>query len=218
MVNKYDIFLSYRRNGGYVTAKHLYDLLSRDGYNVSFDIDTLRNGDFDVELLKRIDECTDFIVILNKDVFVRTLDQSVNIKQDWLRNELAYALEKGKNVIPIMLEGFTEFPENLPADIARVHDRVGFQLAVGENQAQTHAGTEFFGEKHLGIAQFTKAAAGRNDSHAASHIAGNTSLADRAAGRALAFGDCREVRNGFPSVIFDEAAELIGKSRAEQRV
>ena len=125
MVNKYDIFLSYRRNGGYVTAKHLYDLLSRDGYNVSFDIDTLRNGDFDVELLKRIDECTDFIVILNKDVFVRTLDQSVNIKQDWLRNELAYALEKGKNVIPIMLEGFTEFPENLPADIARVQKKNG---------------------------------------------------------------------------------------------
>ena len=125
MTNKYDIFLSYRRKGGYVTAKHLYDLLSRDGYNVSFDIDTLRNGDFDVELLKRIDECTDFIVILNKDVFARTLDQSVDIKQDWLRNELAYALKKGKNVIPIMLEGFTEFPENLPADIARVQKKNG---------------------------------------------------------------------------------------------
>ena len=33
----YNIFLSYRRKGGYETAKHLYDLLSRDGYKVSFD-------------------------------------------------------------------------------------------------------------------------------------------------------------------------------------
>ena len=50
----YDIFISYRREGGYETAKHLYDLLNRDGYKVSFDIDTLRNGDFDIELYKRI--------------------------------------------------------------------------------------------------------------------------------------------------------------------
>ena len=45
--NKYDIFISYRREGGYDTAKHLNDLLVRDGYRVSFDIDTLRNGPFD---------------------------------------------------------------------------------------------------------------------------------------------------------------------------
>ena len=41
----YDIFISYRRRGGFETAKHLYDLLTKDGYRVSFDIDTLRNGD-----------------------------------------------------------------------------------------------------------------------------------------------------------------------------
>ena len=46
----YDIFISYRREGGYDTAKHLNDLLVRDGYIVSFDIDTLRSGDFDTQL------------------------------------------------------------------------------------------------------------------------------------------------------------------------
>ncbi len=39
---EFDIFISYRRDGGYETAKHLYDLLTRDGYKVSFDLDTLR--------------------------------------------------------------------------------------------------------------------------------------------------------------------------------
>ena len=63
---KYDIFISYRRKGGYETAKHLYDLFSKDGYRVSFDLDTLRNGDFDQALLKRIDQCSDFILILSK--------------------------------------------------------------------------------------------------------------------------------------------------------
>ena len=33
----YDIFISYRREGGYETARHIYDLLKRDGYSVSFD-------------------------------------------------------------------------------------------------------------------------------------------------------------------------------------
>lgn len=121
----YDIFISYRRVGGYETAKHLYDLLSRDGYSVSFDIDTLRNGDFDVELLKRVEECTDFVLILNKGAFDRTIDPNFDPQKDWLRQELAHALKLGKNIIPIMLNGFTEFPDNLPADVARVQKKNG---------------------------------------------------------------------------------------------
>lgn len=121
----YDIFISYRRIGGYETAKHLFDLLSRDGYNVSFDIDTLRNGDFDVELLKRVEECTDFILILNQGAFDRTIDPNFDPQKDWLRQELAHALKLGKNIIPIMLNGFTEFPDNLPTDVARVQKKNG---------------------------------------------------------------------------------------------
>ena len=121
----YDIFISYRRIGGYETAKHLFDLLSRDGYSVSFDIDTLRNGDFDVELLKRVEECTDFILILNQGAFDRTIDPNFDPQKDWLRQELAHALKLDKNVIPIMLNGFTEFPDNLPTDIARVQKKNG---------------------------------------------------------------------------------------------
>jgi hypothetical protein len=40
----------YRRKDGFATANHLYGLLKGDGYRVSFDIDTLRSGDFDTEL------------------------------------------------------------------------------------------------------------------------------------------------------------------------
>lgn len=116
----YDIFISYRRKGGYQTAKHLYDLLTRDGYRVSFDIDTLRNGEFDTALLRRVDACTDFILILDRDAFARSVDPAFPRSKDWLRNELAHALERKKNVVPIMLEGFSSFPDNLPADIARV--------------------------------------------------------------------------------------------------
>ena len=122
---KYDIFISYRREGGYDTAKHLNDLLVRDGYKVSFDIDTLRNGDFDTQLLERIDQCKDFILIIDQHAFDRTLDPNFNPKNDWMRCELAYALKKDKNIIPVFLSGVTSFPANLPEDIVGVTKKNG---------------------------------------------------------------------------------------------
>lgn len=122
---KYDIFISYRREGGYDTAKHLNDLLVRDGYRVSFDIDTLRNGDFDVQLLERIEECKDFILIVDKHAFDRTLDPDFDPQKDWLRCELAHALMHNINIIPIFLAGINSFPDNLPNDIAYVARRNG---------------------------------------------------------------------------------------------
>lgn len=124
-MNYYDIFISYRRNGGFETAKHLYDLLTRDGYQVSFDIDTLRSGNFNTELLHRIDLCTDFIVVLDKHAFNRSVDTTFNRDQDWLRIELAYALKQKKNIIPVILAGFTDFPYNLPSDIEEIRYKNG---------------------------------------------------------------------------------------------
>lgn len=121
----YDVFISYRRKGGYETAKHIYDLLRMEGYSVSFDLDTLRNGDFDTQLLKRIDECKDFILILNKGAFDRSVDPSFERSKDWMRLELAEALAKNKNIIPVMLPGFDDYPENLPADISEVARKNG---------------------------------------------------------------------------------------------
>lgn len=127
----YDIFISYRREGGYDTAQHLYNLLSREHYRVSFDIDTLRNGDFDTSLLKRIDQCKDFILIVDPHAFDRTLDPTFDEKKDWLRQELAYALKKGKNIIPVFLAGVKGFPDNLPDDIKAVAKKNGPECIQG---------------------------------------------------------------------------------------
>lgn len=121
----FDIFISYRRDGGFETAKHLNDLLVHDGYTVSFDIDTLREGDFDETLLKRIDQCVDFILVVDKHTFDRTLDPDFDPKKDWLRTELAYALKLRKNIIPVLLSGVNGFPTNLPEDIADVDTKNG---------------------------------------------------------------------------------------------
>lgn len=124
MTGKFDIFISYRREGGFEVAKHIKDLLTRDGYSVSFDMDNLMNGDFNTELLKRVAECEDFILILDANVFKGTLEGREKQK-DWLRMELSEALRHDKNIIPIMLDGFSEFPDGLPQDIAAVRYKNG---------------------------------------------------------------------------------------------
>ena len=120
MTNKFDIFISYRREGGFEVAKRLNDLLVHDGYTVCFDIETIREGDFNEALLKRIEHCVDFILVVDEHAFDRTLDPNFNPKKDWLRIELAYALKLNKNIIPLLLSGFEGFPDNLPKDIAGV--------------------------------------------------------------------------------------------------
>lgn len=115
----YDIFISYRRDGGGATAGRINDMLTADGYSVSYDVDTLREGRFDMQLLERIEQCQDFILVVDKNCFVRTVDQATNPLDDWLWQELSYALQLKKNVIPVLLAG-ANFPQNLPEDIDNV--------------------------------------------------------------------------------------------------
>lgn len=141
----YDVFISYRRKGGFETAKHLNDLLSHDGYSVSFDIDTLREGDFDTALLARVEQCVDFILVVDEHCFDRTIDKSVKREQDWLRIELAYALELRKNIIPILLAN-ASFPDGLPDEIKAVSRKHGptyskeyFDTFYGKMKGMLHA-------------------------------------------------------------------------------
>ncbi|MDR2579942.1 MAG: toll/interleukin-1 receptor domain-containing protein [Fibromonadaceae bacterium] len=118
MSKKFEVFISYRRKGGYDTAKLIYDRLRLDGYSASFDIDTLVNGNFDTELEQRVNECKDFLLVLSPGIFDRFFapDPDYDPENDWVRREIAHALRTDKNIIPLFLEGFT-FPKSLPDDV-----------------------------------------------------------------------------------------------------
>lgn len=112
MKNKqYDIFISYRRDGGFETADAIAQRLGNAGYRVFFDLESLRSGKFNIQLYKVIDNCKDFVVILPKG----GLDRCEN-EDDWVRLEVARAIKANKNIIPVMLRGF-DFPKTLPEDI-----------------------------------------------------------------------------------------------------
>lgn len=116
---KYDIFISYRRDGGEVTARILRDSLTQRGYKVFFDVESLRSGAFNTKLYSVIDECKDFVLVLSPKALDRCADSD-----DWVRREVEYALEKKKNVIPILLRNF-EFPAALPDSLKELPYRNG---------------------------------------------------------------------------------------------
>ena len=121
MKKEYDIFISYRRDGGESTAKILRDKLTELGYSVFFDVESLRSGDFNTKLYAVIEECDDFIVVLSPGALDRCAQED-----DWVRLEIEHAMEKEKNIIPVMLRGFS-FPDRLPESIDGLRYKNGLE-------------------------------------------------------------------------------------------
>ena len=105
---KYDIFISYRRSS-YDTANLIATKLKSAGYSVFFDLESLRSGKFNEQLYKVIENCKDFISVLPPNA----LDRCVN-EDDWVRLEICHAMKYNKNIIPVMLNGFT-WPDPMPS-------------------------------------------------------------------------------------------------------
>lgn len=118
----YQIFISYRRNGGEALAYLLNEKLTNIGYSVFYDIESLASGKFNDKLFEVIDSCEDVIVVLPPNGLDRCSDEN-----DWVRLEVAYALEKKKNLIPVMMNGFF-WPEHMPENIADLKNYNGLTV------------------------------------------------------------------------------------------
>ena len=75
------IFISYRRDGGMPVAESIYQSLC-DEYDVFLDIESLQNGYFDSAITERIENCSDFIVIITETIFDRCTEPN-----DWIFHE-----------------------------------------------------------------------------------------------------------------------------------
>ncbi len=110
-MEKHDVFVSYRRDGGEALACLISERLKQREFSVFYDVESLRSGKFNEKIFQVIDECTDVIVVLPQN----GLDRCSN-EGDWVRKEISYAILAKKNIIPIMMRNF-EFPASLPEDI-----------------------------------------------------------------------------------------------------
>ena len=117
----YDIFISYRRDGGDTLAQLIYDRLTDRGYRVFLDVESLRSGKFNEKLLEVIDQCKDVVVILPPGALERCKD-----KGDWLYLELTHAMKARKNIIPVMMKGF-EWTQDIPEKLKELQNFNGIR-------------------------------------------------------------------------------------------
>lgn len=126
----YDVFVSYRRDKGSEVARYLAERLSKRGYRVFLDVDSLGSGEWGKELRQRIDECPDFVAVVTDGYFLRCENPD-----DVVRKEIARALETRATVIPLLV-GDGKIPPDLPGDICGISSHNGVRyLHEYANQA-----------------------------------------------------------------------------------
>lgn len=109
-MSEYDIFVSYRRDGGVAEADRIASRLRNRGYRVFFDGDSIGSEDFVTKIAVSIRASTDVLVLLTPGALDRCITDP---EHDYVGREIAYAMELGKNIVPVMAEGF-KYPEGLP--------------------------------------------------------------------------------------------------------
>lgn len=124
MANKYDIFISYRRDDGQQHARLIEKELKSRGYNVFLDYEELDKGLFDEKIVGAISSARIFLMVLTPLYLSRC-----NREIDWVRKEIQLAIAQKKELVPVVPDDlFKEIPEEqkegLPEDIRDVVDRV----------------------------------------------------------------------------------------------
>lgn len=95
------VFISYRRTN-FWTALAVFQNLTQHGYEVFLDYQSIPSGDFEQVIIENVKARAHFIVILGPYTLERCDEPD-----DWLRREIELAIETKRNIIPLMIEGFS---------------------------------------------------------------------------------------------------------------
>ncbi len=119
MTDKYDIFISYRRENGEDKARILNQYLNAVGYKVFFDHESGMTGEFETEILAAVEIAPVFLILLTPNC----LDRCIN-EDDWVRREVERAYRFKKEIIPIRPNYdnsmFNGLPQDTPEYITRL--------------------------------------------------------------------------------------------------
>jgi hypothetical protein len=107
------VFISYRREPGYASAKLIWHGLRDLGIDAFLDLESLvEAGAFDVKVLNQIAGRPYFVIVLTEG----TLDRC-RVDGDWLWRELDHALQKRRIIVPAIIPpfDFTDADRYLPS-------------------------------------------------------------------------------------------------------
>jgi hypothetical protein len=122
------VFISYRRQTSKYPALLVYKALRQFGYDVFIDYESIDSGKFAVEILHQIASRSHFVVILSPDCLNRTTNP-----EDWLRKEIEYAIHTGRNIVPLLFDGFSfaTAKKYLTGDLSTLDEFNGLSIPDG---------------------------------------------------------------------------------------
>jgi tetratricopeptide (TPR) repeat protein len=95
------VFVSYRRSDA-SWAPAVVGNLTQHGYDVFIDYEAIGPGRFATVILENIRRRAHFVVLLTPTALERCGDPD-----DWMRREIEEAIDSKRNIVPLMLGGFT---------------------------------------------------------------------------------------------------------------
>ena len=107
---KYDVFISYRRDGGLDLARSIAYWFRANGFKCFIDQTELTTGRFNQQIYKAIDGTQYFLLLVTESALDRCC-----MEGDWVRREIEYARSKNVTIIP--LTPFPDFGKALPAEL-----------------------------------------------------------------------------------------------------
>lgn len=112
----HQVFISYRRDGGSLAARAIYDGLRSRRYRVFLDVEELGQGYFDDKLKSMVQSIPIFLLIASPRWSERCREP-----EDFVRQEIEIAMSKNKKIIPIVTETIQDLSNaTLPDGIADV--------------------------------------------------------------------------------------------------
>jgi TIR domain len=136
------VFISYRREDSSGYAGRLFDILSANfgKENTYMDLDTIKGGDnFETVIEDKIGQCDVLLAVIGERWLTITgVDgaRRLDMAGDFVRLEIAKALERGVRVIPVLVGGATmPHQDDLPSDLRPL----SFHQAMDLRDAHFHA-------------------------------------------------------------------------------
>jgi len=131
------IFISYRREGGSTFSSILYSELCKffAAENIFKDVNTLTPGsNFKKEIEIALDKSSIFLLLVDKNWLQlqnEKGEKKLFSKNDFVRNEIAMAIEKNLEIIPVLFENGTMPAEKeLPLTVRSLCNKHAFTIHV----------------------------------------------------------------------------------------
>lgn len=155
------IFISYRRDNSEGQAGRLFDGLSlhfgKD--KIFMDIDSIEPGEDFVEVIEReVGCCSVLIAIIGKE-WLNSTDvagrRRLDKPEDYVRLEIATALERNIRVIPVLVQGASmPYSQELPESLAKLARRQAIELSSARWQHDVSCLIQTL-EKIIGLSKST---------------------------------------------------------------